>query len=220
KEEEIESKRQEIDIKNQLARQKALDEFQKAQSIEKELSELKNKRGEYDRLDICAPRSGVIQQWNGLTGSDSVKEGDHLFILVPVASELAVEMTIRGNDMPLVHEGDPVRLQFEGWPAVQFVGWPSVAIGTFGGKVNRVFPTDDGNGNFKVLVTADNHFKRENGWPDDRYLRQGVRANGWVLLQEVPLGYELWRQLNGFPPTAAAKPGKEEKTAKIKLPKE
>ena len=90
--------------------------------------------------------------------------------------------------MPLIQEGDPVRLQFKGWPAVQFVGWPSVAVGTFGGKVNRVFPTDDGKGNFRVVVTPDNHFAREDGWPDNRYLRQGVRANGWVLLRKVPAG--------------------------------
>ena len=40
-------------------------------------------------------------------------------------------------------------------------------------------------------------------WPGNRWLRQGVRANGWVLLQRVPLWYEVWRQLNGFPPVVA-----------------
>jgi hypothetical protein len=109
-------------------------------------------------------------------------------------------------------------LQFEGWPAVQFVGWPSVAVGTFGGKINRIFPTDDGQGSFKVVVTPDNHFAREDGWPDDSYLRQGVRANGWVLLRRVPLGYEVWRQLNGFPPTVA-KDEPKEKAEKMNLPK-
>jgi hypothetical protein len=123
--------------------------------------------------------------------------------------------------MPLVQEGAQVRLQFEGWPAVQFVGWPSVAVGTFGGKVNRVFPTDDGFGYFRVVVTPDKHFAGEKDWPDDRYLRQGVRANGWVLLRQVSLGYEIWRQLNGFPPVVSdQEPGKaEEKEKKIKLPK-
>ena len=131
-------------------------------------------------------------------------------------------MKVSGNDMPLIKEGDRVRLQFEGWPAVQFVGWPSVAVGTFGGKVNRVFPTDDGSGNFRVVVTPEDHFERENGWPDDRYLRQGVRTNGWVLLDRVPLGYEIWRQLNGFPPTVSTdKQGedKKKKSGKVKLPK-
>ncbi len=221
KEEEIESKMQEIDIKNRTASQKVLESMQKINAIEKEIQDLRNKRGEFDRLEVLAPRSGYIQQWFGLEGSDTIKEGDQLFVIVPDTEELAVEMKVSGNDMPLLKEGDPVRLQFEGWPAVQFVGWPSVAIGTFGGKVNRVFPTDDGYGDFRVVVTPDNHFEREDGWPDDRYLRQGVRANGWVLLNQVPLGYEIWRQLNGFPPIIAnEEPSKsKDKGSKVKLPK-
>lgn len=219
KEDEIESKKQEIDIKNREATQKVLSETGKLQTIQKELSELRNKRDEFNRLEVRAPKSGYIQQWYGLEGSDTVKEGDQLFVIVPKATELAVEMKVSGNDMPLIHEDDRVRLQFEGWPAVQFVGWPSVAIGTFGGKVNRVFPTDDGKGNFRVVITVDNHFEREDGWPDERYLRQGVRANGWVLLNRVPLGYEIWRQLNGFPPIVADDEPKEGKGGKVKLPK-
>jgi multidrug resistance efflux pump len=221
KEEEIESKLKEIDIKNRMARQKVLESMQKINTIEKEILDLRTKRGEFDRLEVTAPRSGYIQQWYGLAGSDTVKEGDQLFVIVPDTDELAVEMKVSGNDMPLLHEGDRVRLQFEGWPAVQFVGWPSVAIGTFGGKVNRVFPTDDGMGNFRVVVSPDNHFEREDGWPDNRYLRQGVRANGWVLLKQVPLGYEIWRQLNGFPPVVADKEPNQskDKDNKVKLPK-
>jgi multidrug resistance efflux pump len=221
KEEEIESKLQEIDIKNRTANQYVLESMQKVNTIEKEVADLRNKRDEYNRLEIRAPRSGLIQQWFGLEGSDTIKEGDQLFVIVPDADELAVELKINGNDMPLIHEGDRVRLQFEGWPAVQFVGWPSVAIGTFGGKVNRVSPTDDGFGNFRVVITPDNHFSRENGWPDNRYLRQGVRVNGWVMLKQVPLGYEIWRQLNGFPPMVAEQKigQKDDKLPKIKLPK-
>lgn len=220
KEEEIESKRQDIDIKNRTANQKVLESMQKINTIEKEIIDLRNKRGELDRLEIRAPRSGYIQQWFGLEGSDTIKEGDQLFVIVPDTEALAVELKVGGNDMPLIHEGDRVRLQFEGWPAVQFVGWPSVAVGTFGGKVNRVFPTDDGKGNFRVVVVPDNHFARETGWPDDRYLRQGVRTNGWVLLKQVPLGYEIWRQLNGFPPVVADdEPNGKTKESKMKLPK-
>ena len=221
KEKEIESKMEEIALKNRSAEQKALEATQKLNTIEKELIDLETKRGELDRMEIRAPRSGIIQQWFGVTGSDTVKEGDQLFVIVPIATELAVEMKVSGNDMPLIHEGDRVRLQFEGWPAVQFVGWPSVAVGTFGGKVNRVFPTDDGKGNFRILVSPDKTTKSDSEWPDNRYLRQGVRANGWVLLKQVPLGYEIWRQLNGFPPTVAEEePEKSKKKGgKVKLPK-
>lgn len=221
KSKEIDAKAREIELKNQSAVQKENEVKQKLETVKKELIELQRKRGELDRLEIRAPRSGVIQQWFGVAGSDTVKEGDQLFVIVPETTELAVELKVNGNDMPLIKEGDNVRLQFHGWPAVQFVGWPSVAVGTFGGKVNRVFPTDDGKGNFRVLVSPHKTTENDSEWPDDRYLRQGVRANGWVLLKEVPLGYEIWRQLNGFPPTVADEQPKEgkDKGGKVKLPK-
>jgi multidrug resistance efflux pump len=221
KEAEIESKKQDIYIKNRSAEQKVFEEIQKINTIQKELTDLQAKRGEFNRLEVRAPRAGYIQQWSGLEGSDIVKEGDPLFEIVPEATNLAVELQVSGNDMPLVREGDLVRLQFEGWPAVQFVGWPSVAVGTFGGKVNRVFPTDDGKGYFRVVVVSDRHFDGEKDWPNGRYLRQGVRANGWVLLNQVPLGYEIWRQLNGFPPIITDEETKDsmDKPSKPKLPK-
>ena len=93
--------------------------------------------------------------------------------------------------------GREVRLQFEGWPAVQFVGWPSAARGTFGGIVTVVDSHDNGKGKFRVLVEPD---PNDVSWPSRRYLRQGVQVKGWVLLDEVSLGFEIWRQLNGFPP--------------------
>jgi len=110
---------------------------------------------------------------------------------------IVAELLIDGNDFPLVSEGDKVRLQFEGWPAVQFVGWPSVAVGTFGGQIRLVDPTSNEKGQFRILVEPDPQI---GPWPDERYLRQGVRAQGWVMLRSVTLGWELWRQLNGFPP--------------------
>jgi adhesin transport system membrane fusion protein len=79
---------------------------------------------------------------------------------------------------------------------VQFSGWPSAAIGTYGGKVAFVDPHDDGKGRFRVVVVPDG----PHPWPPRQYLRQGTRATGWVLLGRVKLGYEIWRQFNGFPP--------------------
>ena len=104
---------------------------------------------------------------------------------------------------------EKVRLQFEGWPAVQFVGWPSVAVGTFGGTVAFVDQTDNGKGKFRIVVVPD---EDDDPWPEHRYLRQGVRANGWVLLNEVSLGFELWRQFNGFPPVVPVDESSEAKT--------
>jgi hypothetical protein len=111
-----------------------------------------------------------------------------------------VELYLNGVDMPLVQRGDPVRLQFNGWPAIQFVGWPSVAVGTFGGRVQLVDATETNGGSFRILIVPD---PNDDPWPSANYLRQGVQAKGWVLLKTVPLGWELWRRFNGFPPVIA-----------------
>lgn len=151
---------------------------------------------------ITAPIAGTVLRLVAAQGSEMVKAGDAIAVLVPDTSERAVELWVDGNDVPLIYEGRHVRLQFEGWPAVQFSGWPSVSVGTFGGRVALVDATDDGRGKFRVLVVPDG---RE-PWPNTRYLRQGVRANGWFLLDRVRIGWELWRQFNGFPPSISNAP--------------
>ena len=147
---------------------------------------------------IVAPREGVILRLLAQPGSELLKAGQDLAILVPDTTRTVVELWVAGNDMPLLHIGDKVRLQFEGWPAIQFVGWPSVAVGTFGGEIMLIDATDDGTGRFRILAAPD---PKDEAWPEARYLRQGVRANGWVLLRQVKLGFEVWRRFNGFPPT-------------------
>lgn len=154
---------------------------------------------------VTAPRDGVVLRLLAAQGTEYTKAGDPLLILVPETDSRAVELWIDGRDVPLVSEGRHVRLQFEGWPAVQFVGWPSVAVGTFGGVVALVDATDDGKGKFRVVVVP-----QGDEWPSGRFLRQGTRANGWILLNRVRLGFELWRLLNGFPPAIAnEEPGRE-----------
>ncbi len=221
KEEALQSKREEVDIKNNESRNKLQSELQKLTEVEKEIQELGVKLGQLGRLEVVSPRTGIVQSLQINSGSDTVKKGDTLFTVVPNTSELAVELMIAGNDSPLVQVGDEVRLQFQGWPAIQWVGWPSIAVGTFGGRVNSLNPSDDGKGNFMVFVTPDLEDDSQVPWPDNRYLRQGVRANGWVLLRTVPLGYEIWRQLNGFPPIIENPEGGsgEDKKDNIKKPK-
>jgi multidrug resistance efflux pump len=160
---------------------------------------------------VHAPMDGTVLRLTGGLGGEMVKGGDPLLVLVPTTEARAVELWVDGNDVPLLGEGRPVRLQFEGWPAVQFTGWPSVAVGTFGGRVALVDSTDDGKGKFRVLVTPD---AGDVPWPSGRYLRQGVRVNGWVLLEQVRLGYELWRRFNGFPPVVASAEPSEKGEAK------
>lgn len=153
--------------------------------------------------DVRAPRDGVILRLLSQPGSEFLKAGQPLVVLVPETDQNVVELWVNGNDMPLLHADDPVRLQFEGWPAIQFVGWPSVAVGTFGGRVLLLDATDDGTGKFRLLVAPD---AADAAWPPKQYLRQGVRTNGWVLLKQVPLWFEVWRQFNGFPPTSPKGP--------------
>lgn len=144
---------------------------------------------------ITASRDGTILRILHGSGSVFVKEGELLATFVPSNASSAVELYINGNDLPLVYPGRHVRLQFEGWPAVQFGGWPSVSIGTFGGIVNSVDNSASSNGKFRVIIVPGENDK----WPSSKYLRQGARVYGWILLNEVRLGYEVWRQFNGFP---------------------
>lgn len=152
---------------------------------------------------ITAPRAGTVFRVFAAPGAELVKAGDPLVSLIPDTDRRAVELWVDGNDVPLIQEGRKVRLQFEGWPAVQFSGWPSVAVGTFGGEVALVDPSDDGRGRFRLLVVPD---PEDAPWPAPRFLRQGVRAKGFVLLDRVRLGYELWRRANGFPPVISPEP--------------
>lgn len=152
---------------------------------------------------VTAPRAGTVLRLVANQGGEQVKQGDPLLVLVPETNQRAVEMWVDGNDAALITPGRHVRLQFEGWPAVQFSGWPSAAVGTFGGRVAFVDAADDGQGDFRIVVLPD---EEDEPWPTGRYLRQGVRANGWVLLDQVSLGFELWRQLNGFPPAISPPP--------------
>lgn len=183
-------------------------------TVQKEIRDLEIKMSELDRLTITAPRDGTIFRMPVFERGMTIKEGSPLFTIVPDTQDLAVELWLAGNDVPLIRRKDHVRLQFEGWPAVQFAGWPSVAVGTFGGEVVAVDETDNGKGKFRIQVRPDGA-----GWPSHRFLRQGVRANGWVMLQRVPLGYELWRQLNGFPPVVADEAPDSAETKETKKPK-
>lgn len=216
KKHELDQKRHEAQTKVDYSRAMREDATGQAATTQKEKREVEIKLGELDRLIIEAPRDGTIFRLPVYERGQTVKEGDALFTIVPDVSDYAVELWISGNDTPLVSPGDHVRLQFEGWPAVQFAGWPSVAVGTFGGQVVAVDATDDGTGSFRLQVRPD---PDDEPWPSERFLRQGVRANGWVMLSRVPLWYELWRQLNGFPPVVAKDASQAESMKTAKPPK-
>ncbi len=211
KEQELEQKRREFQTKVDMARAYQQEQVSEAASVRKDIADLEIKLQELQQLTIIAPRDGSIFRLPLYEQSQTVKKGEDLFTIVPTTNELAVELWVTGLDVPLIQPNDHVRLQFEGWPAVQFAGWPSVAVGTFGGRVVAIDDSDDGEGKFRIQVIPD----KQGEWPESNYLRQGVRANGWVLLQQVSLGYELWRLMNGFPP---ARPDADPKKLKASMP--
>lgn len=170
-----------------------------------ELARIEVRLARQHAQNIVAPRAGTVLRLLANQGTEMVKPGDAIAVLVPDAESRAVELWVDGNDVPLVWPGRHVRLQFEGWPAVQFTGWPSVAVGSFGGTVAFVDATDDGAGRFRVVVVPDGE-----PWPSTQYLRQGTQVHGWILLERVSLGYELWRRFNGFPPAMKAPAGPAE----------
>ncbi len=192
--------------KGRAERQEALGELALA---EKDLLSARTAAARQATQIVVSPCDGTILRLQAAERGDQVEVGDPLFIVVPDAQRRAVEIWVDGNDATLISVGRKVRLLFEGFPGVQFSGWPSVAVGTFGGVVDLIDAADDGQGRFRILVIPD---ESSESWPDAVFLRQGVQAQGWVLLNRVPLWFEIWRRLNGFPPTVA-KSG-EEKAAK------
>jgi len=176
-----------------------------------ELARLEVRLARQSNQLITASRAGTILRRRAGEATDLVKAGEQIAVLVPDTASRAVEMWIDGNDMPLVSVGREVRLQFEGWPAIQFSGWPAVAVGSFPGVITLVDITQEGSGKFRILVGPKPDSTESEQWPDTRYLRQGVRAHGWVLLERVTVGYELWRRFNDFPPSLRAKTPSESK---------
>lgn len=187
-------------------------------SVKQQYNAIKTQVERQENQRIYAGTSGTIFRVlaNAEAGGQLVRPGERLAVLVPDLKApdrtdlttpqypgIVAELTIDGNDLPLVREGDRVLVQFEGWAAVQFASYPEAAAGTFEGRVYLVDPTADGqSGRFRILVEP----APGSAWPDESYLRQGVRAQAWILIKEVRLGYELWRLLNGFPPARDVKP--------------
>jgi membrane fusion protein, adhesin transport system len=149
-----------------------------------------------DLLVVRAPRDGIVVQVLKAGIGEIVTDGGAIATVQPSDPTLAVALQVNPRDLPLLKVGDQVRLEFAGWPAMQFSGWPSVAVGTFGGRVAVIDPVAQASGSYRVLVDAD---PTEEPWPD--LLRIGSGARGWALLRRVPVWFEVWRLLNGFPPS-------------------
>jgi multidrug resistance efflux pump len=164
--------------------------------ISKMKNEFENLRIRNDQYQVLAPQNGYVVKAMLAGIGETVKEGDAVCTIMPETSDMAVEMYVSAMDVPLISKGRKVRIQFDGWPALQFSGWPSVSVGTFGGNVAVIDYVNSGPGEFRILITPD---EQDQGWPPT--LRVGSGIKGWVMLDDVPVWYEIWRQLNGFPPS-------------------
>jgi len=164
-----------------------------------EVTKLENTYTNYERrnslLYITAPQNGYINKAirGGIGGT--FKEGEELVGIMPANIDLAVETYVRPIDLPLIHIGEEVRVQFDGWPAIVFSGWPNVSYGTYGAKVVAIENFISGNGRYRILLAPD---ESDHPWPEP--IRVGSGAKTIALLNDVPIWFELWRQLNSFPP--------------------
>ena len=114
---------------------------------------------------------------------------------MPSNYQLVVALYVEPIDLPLLEKGQHVRVQFDGWPAIVFSGWPNVSYGTYGGRIYAIDQFTSANGKYRVLVEPD---PSDHPWP--KALRFGGGTKSMILLKEVPIWYELWRKINGFPP--------------------
>lgn len=164
-----------------------------------EVSKLENQVSNYTIRNgmyiITAPQDGQIVQAKKSGIGELLKDGELITLIVPTKVDYAVEMDVRPIDLPLIEIGQKVRFAFDGFPAIVFRGWPEGSYGTFGGKVVMVENTIGSSGMFRILVAEDSSDRK---WPSQ--LKIGSGAQGIALIKEVPIWYELWRNINGFPP--------------------
>ena len=176
-----------------------LQALSEAASGEAETAKLQNLYANYSIRNgmyyILAPQDGQVINARKAGIGEIVKEGERILDIVPDRIQFAVELFVRPVDLPLVNIGQPVRFWFDGFPAIVFSGWPQASYGTFGGVVSAVERNVNEEGKFRVLVSEDPNDKT---WPEQ--LRMGAGAQGMALLKNVPIWYELWRNINGFPP--------------------
>ena len=144
---------------------------------------------------ITSPQNGYITKTLQTGLGETIKEGDDIVSIMPEKYNLAVSLYVKPLDLPLIRKGQKVRIQFDGWPAIVFSGWPNTSYGTFGGKIFAIDNFTSDNGKYRVLIEPD---LADHPWP--KALRVGAGTKNMLLLKDVPIWYELWRQINGFPP--------------------
>ncbi len=163
--------------------------------VAKNENELSNYRIRGTQKWLLAPQTGQIIKAKKAGINEIVKEGEMIVEIVPNSFKYAVELFVKPMDLALINKGQDVRLQFDGYLDIVLSGWPNSSYGTFAGKISAIETNRNENGQFRVLIIPD---MKEKNWPSN--LKIGTGAQGFALLNDVPIWYELWRQLNGFPP--------------------
>ncbi len=170
-------------------------QFEAEANVMKLENQYSNYQRRRDLYFVTAPQTGYIARMLRSGLGETIKEGEELVSIMPAESDFTVELYVQPRDLPLVHKGDNVRLIFDGWPALVFSGWPGASTGTFAGKVFAIDKFISPNGGYRVLVVPSTE---EVPWPTALQFGSGVK--GMVILHDVPIWYELWRRINGFPP--------------------
>lgn len=166
---------------------------------EEDLAKLKNMFSNYQirqsKYYVIAPRDGQIVKIFKQGLGENVKQGEPIASIASLHPNYAVELYIQPIDVPLMRINKKVRVMFDGWPTIVFSGWPGASYGTFGGRVAAIDNNISPNGKYRILVAPD---PNEDPWPEQ--LKVGTGARGIALLNTVPIWYELWRRISGFPP--------------------
>ena len=144
---------------------------------------------------IKAPQDGYVNRALQSGLGEMIKEGTPVVSIMPANYDIAVETYVNPIDLPLLKRGEKVRVWFDGWPTIVFSGWPDMSYGTFGGRVVAIENFISPNGKYRILIAPD---VNEAKWP--KQLSIGAGAQTLALLETVPIGFEIWRVLNGFPP--------------------
>ena len=181
-----------------------------------EISKLKNKLSNYTERQknyfITAPQSGYINKILKKGIGETVKKGVDIATIMPDEYDLAVQVIVKPQDLPLLNIGNKANIRFDGWPAIAISGWPESSVGVYSGNIVAIDQFISKDGYYSVLITPD---ESDRDWPDK--LRVGTGVKTFVLLNNVPIWYETWRKLNGFPADFYAPKSKKEKV-KLKTP--
>ena len=144
---------------------------------------------------VKAPQSGYVNRALQSGIGETIKEGTPIAGIMPSKYDIAVETFVKPMDLPLIKKGEKVRIFFDGWPTIVFSGWPDMSYGTFGGEIVAIENFISDNGKYRILIAPN---PDEAKWP--KQLSIGSGAQTIALLNTVPIWYEIWRTLNGFPP--------------------